>query len=142
MLGRRSPKLAEVIENPVEAIATGQIRVDRIVPKSGIQAGAQRRGSMVKVEDNQLIEEWLKSFPATQIQEELGRHKKGLTQAALSKWAEDQGVDIRGHLEKELVTMALKGMSPTNYVQLDLIVVVADGELRQVLKPRKLPWEN
>ena len=45
-------------------------------------------------------------------------------------------------LEKELVTMALKGMSPANYVQLDLIVVVADGELRQVLKPRKLPWEN
>ena len=104
MLGRRSPKLAEVIENPVEAIATGQIRVDRIVPKSGIQAGAQRRGSMVKVEDSQLIEEWLKSFPATQIQEELGRHKKGLTQTALSKWAEDQGVDIRGHLEKELVS--------------------------------------
>ena len=46
------------------------------------------------------------------------------------------------HIEKELVTTALKGMSPTNYVQLDLIVVVADGELRQVLKPRKLPWEN
>lgn len=104
MLGRRSPKLAEVIKNPVEAIATGQIRVDRIVPKSGIQAGAQRRGSVVKVEDSEITEEWLKSFAPTQIQEELGRHKKGLTQAALSKWAEDQGVDIRGHLEKELVS--------------------------------------
>ena len=46
------------------------------------------------------------------------------------------------HIEKELVTTALKGMSPMNYVKLDLVVVVADGELRQVLKPRKLPWEN
>jgi hypothetical protein len=44
------------------------------------------------------------------------------------------------HIDQELVTTAIKGMSPSMYGMLDLIVVVADGELRQVLQPRSLPW--
>lgn len=46
-----------------------------------------------------------------------------------------------GHLKEELVTASLRGMNPALYTALDLIVVVADGGVRQVLQPRSLPWE-
>jgi len=44
------------------------------------------------------------------------------------------------HIEDELVTAALRGMSPAGYGSLDLIALVADGQVRQVLQPRSLPW--
>ena len=81
----------------------------------------------------------------TPVRRDLRRALKRVNEAPVNIEADLKAlvvVTATSHLEKELVTMALKGMSPTNYVQLDLIVVVADGELRQVLKPRKLPWEN
>lgn len=46
------------------------------------------------------------------------------------------------HMDDELVTAALKGMNPAKYGALDLIVLVADGAVRQVLQPRSLPWER
>ena len=46
------------------------------------------------------------------------------------------------HIEDELATAALKGMNPASYGALDLIVLVADGQVRQVLQPRSLPWEQ
>ncbi|MDP6606839.1 MAG: hypothetical protein QF664_11360 [Dehalococcoidia bacterium] len=44
------------------------------------------------------------------------------------------------HIEDEMATTAVRGMSPTTYGSLDLIVLVADGRVRQVLQPRSLPW--
>ncbi len=49
-------------------------------------------------------------------------------------------VGALAHMEDELVTPALKGMNPVKYGALDLIVLVADGSVRQVLQPRSLPW--
>ncbi|MBM4409913.1 MAG: hypothetical protein FJ037_01060 [Chloroflexi bacterium] len=46
------------------------------------------------------------------------------------------------HLSDELVTASLRGMNPAAYGILDLIVLVADGQVRQVLQPRTLPWEQ
>ena len=51
-------------------------------------------------------------------------------------------VGALAHIEDELVTAALKGMNPASYGALDLIVLVADGQVRQVLQPRSLPWEQ
>lgn len=45
------------------------------------------------------------------------------------------------HIGDELVTASLRGMNPALYTALDLIVVIADGQVRQVLQPRSLPWE-
>ncbi len=49
-------------------------------------------------------------------------------------------VGALAHIEDERVTAALRGMNPTAYGGLDLIVLVGDGQVRQVLQPRKLPW--
>lgn len=46
------------------------------------------------------------------------------------------------HIEDELVTAALRGMSPGVYGGTDLVALVADGAVRQVLQPRSLPWET
>ena len=46
-----------------------------------------------------------------------------------------------GHIEEELATAALRGMSPAVYGGVDLVALVADGSVRQVLQPRSLPWE-
>ena len=46
------------------------------------------------------------------------------------------------HLSDELVTASLRGMNPAAYGVLDLIVLVADGQVRQVLQPRTLPWDQ
>jgi hypothetical protein len=51
-------------------------------------------------------------------------------------------VGALAHMKEELVTAALKGMNPASYGALDLIVLVADGSVRQVLQPRSLPWEQ
>ena len=51
-------------------------------------------------------------------------------------------VGALAHMEDELVTAALKGMNPASYGALDLIVLVADGSVRQILQPRSLPWER
>lgn len=51
-------------------------------------------------------------------------------------------VGALAHMEDELVTSALRGMNPATYGALDLIVLVADGAVRQVLQPRSLPWER
>ncbi len=51
-------------------------------------------------------------------------------------------VGALAHMEDELVTSALRGMNPAAYGALDLIVLVADGSVRQVLQPRSLPWEQ
>ncbi len=45
------------------------------------------------------------------------------------------------HIEEELATAALRGMSPAVYGGVDLVALVADGSVRQVLQPRALPWE-
>ncbi|MDA0365337.1 MAG: hypothetical protein O3B31_12700 [Chloroflexi bacterium] len=49
-------------------------------------------------------------------------------------------VGALGHIADELATAALRGMNPAAYGALDLVVLVADGEIRQVLQPRSLPW--
>ena len=49
-------------------------------------------------------------------------------------------VTALAHMEEELVTGALRGMSPATYGSLDLIALAADGQVRQVLQPRSLPW--
>ena len=46
------------------------------------------------------------------------------------------------HIEDERVTASLRGMNPALYAGIDLIVLVADGQVRQVLQPRSLPWER
>lgn len=46
------------------------------------------------------------------------------------------------HIEDEMATAALRGMNPTAYGTIDLIVLIADGQVRQVLQPRSLPWEQ
>ena len=51
-------------------------------------------------------------------------------------------VGALAHMEDELATTALKGMNPAAYGALDLIVLIADGSVRQVLRPRTLPWEQ
>ena len=33
-------------------------------------------------------------------------------------------------------------MNPALYAGIDLVVLVADGQVRQVLQPRSLPWER
>lgn len=47
-----------------------------------------------------------------------------------------------GHIKDETVTASLRGMNPALYTALDLVVLVADGNVRQVLQPRSLPWES
>ena len=47
-----------------------------------------------------------------------------------------------GHIEEELATAALRGMSPAAYGGVDLVALVADGSVRQVLQPRALPWDD
>ena len=49
-------------------------------------------------------------------------------------------VTALAHVEDELVTAALRGMNPSAYGMLDLIALVTDGQVRQVLQPRSLPW--
>ncbi len=46
------------------------------------------------------------------------------------------------HIEQEMTTAALRGMSPAAYGSLDLIALVGDGRVREVLQPRSLPWES
>ena len=46
------------------------------------------------------------------------------------------------HIEDEMATAALRGMNPTTYGAIDLIALIADGQVRQVLQPRSLPWEQ
>lgn len=46
------------------------------------------------------------------------------------------------HVKDELVTSSLRGMNPALYGALDMVVLVADGNVRQVLQPRSLPWEQ
>ncbi len=46
------------------------------------------------------------------------------------------------HMSDELVTASLRGMNPVAYGVLDLIVLAADGQVRQILQPRTLPWEQ
>jgi hypothetical protein len=45
------------------------------------------------------------------------------------------------HIDDERVTPGLRGMNPTLYGRIDLIALAADGQIRQVLQPRALPWE-
>jgi hypothetical protein len=46
------------------------------------------------------------------------------------------------HMKDELVTASLRGMNPAAYGALDLVALVADAQVRQVLQPRSLPWEQ
>ena len=46
------------------------------------------------------------------------------------------------HLDEEMATAALRGMTPAAYGTLDLIALVADGRVREVLQPRSLPWDG
>ena len=46
------------------------------------------------------------------------------------------------HMEEETATAALRGMNPTAYAALDLIALAGDGQMREVLQPRTLPWED
>jgi hypothetical protein len=49
-------------------------------------------------------------------------------------------LDVVGHMPAELATQALRGMSPASYGAIDEILLVADGQVREVLQPRSLPW--
>lgn len=49
-------------------------------------------------------------------------------------------LDALGHIKAELATQALRGMSPASYGAVDEILLVADGQVREVLQPRELPW--
>ncbi len=49
-------------------------------------------------------------------------------------------LDALGHMQAELATQALRGMRPANYAAIDEILLVADGQVREVLQPRELPW--
>lgn len=49
-------------------------------------------------------------------------------------------LDAVGHVQAELATQALRGMSPASYGSIDEILLVADGQVREVLQPRELPW--
>ena len=49
-------------------------------------------------------------------------------------------VGALAHIDDERVTAALRGMNPTAYGSLDLVALVGDGQVRQVLQPRQLPW--
>jgi hypothetical protein len=44
------------------------------------------------------------------------------------------------HMDDERVTAGLRGMNPALYGAIDLIALAADGQVRQVLQPRALPW--
>ena len=44
------------------------------------------------------------------------------------------------HIGEEMATAALRGMSPAAYGDVDLVALVADGQVRQLLQPRSLPW--
>ncbi len=44
------------------------------------------------------------------------------------------------HIGEEMATAALRGMSPATYGGMDLVALVADGQVRQLLQPRSLPW--
>jgi hypothetical protein len=46
------------------------------------------------------------------------------------------------HIGDELATASLRGMNPATYGALDLIVLAGDGQVRQILQPRSLPWET
>lgn len=46
------------------------------------------------------------------------------------------------HIDEEMATTALRGMSPATYAAVDLIVLVSDGSVRQLLQPRLLPWDD
>ncbi len=49
-------------------------------------------------------------------------------------------LDALGHIKAELATQALRGMSPASYGAVDEILLVADGQVREVLQPREMPW--
>ncbi|MEZ4502137.1 MAG: hypothetical protein R3C39_05895 [Dehalococcoidia bacterium] len=46
------------------------------------------------------------------------------------------------HMSDELATSSLRGMSPAAYSNIDSILLVADGRVREVLQPRQRPWER
>ena len=46
------------------------------------------------------------------------------------------------HIGEEMATAALRGMSPATYGGVDLVALVADGQVRQLLQPRSLPWAD
>ncbi|MSQ29464.1 MAG: hypothetical protein EXR68_03120 [Dehalococcoidia bacterium] len=70
-----------------------------------------------------------------------------VTRAAAQRAAGDANLSVLvvvaalAHLSDELVTTSLRGMNPVAYGVLDLIVLVADGQIRQILQARTLPWE-
>ncbi len=85
----------------------------------------------------------------TIVRRMLRRHvQRAVTQREAARGAYEQ-VDLTvlvlvaavGHLKDELATAALRGMNPASYGMVDLIAVVADGGVRQVLQPRRLPWD-
>jgi hypothetical protein len=49
-------------------------------------------------------------------------------------------LDAVQQLDRELVTQALRDMSPASYASVDQIVLVADGLVREILQPRTVPW--
>lgn len=104
MLIRRSPELARAVGDPVRAVAEDKIRISRLKPAAALLAGQQRVGSMVRVMEDQITQDWLRQYPASLIQQELRDSlKRGLTASALSKWAEGHGIDIKGTMEKEFI---------------------------------------
>lgn len=50
-------------------------------------------------------------------------------------------VGIYEYAEQEGVRAALRSLDPSLYARLDLMCVLADGEVRPALLPRSLPWE-
>ncbi|MSP21544.1 MAG: hypothetical protein EXR66_00715 [Dehalococcoidia bacterium] len=96
---------------------------------------APRPGSMADADDG------------TRVRRGLRRAVRRATEqraAAAADATVDYGVlvllDVVGHLDSELVTQALRGMSPATYGSVDQILLVADGQVREILQPRQLPW--
>ena len=80
------------------------------------------------------------------LRAELGRAAVQREAAADAGEAVDMTVLALGavlaHIGEEMATAALRGMSPATYGGVDLVALVADGQVRQLLQPRSLPWAD
>ena len=84
------------------------------------------------------------------VRRELRRHLRRADEQRAAARASGEEVEMTAvligaplaHIGEEIVTAALRGMSPAAYGGVDLVALVADGSVRQVLQPRALPWES
>jgi hypothetical protein len=85
------------------------------------------------------------SADAAAVRRLLRTHIARATEQAQSETSDLTALLLVGsyaHMEDERVTAGLRGMNPALYGGIDLIALAADGQVRQVLQPRALPWEG